>query len=269
VVLRRRRLPIDVAIVVPMYNEEAGARLCVERILAVLAAESGSCRLIVVDDGSTDATLSVLRATLAAGPDFDIVASPSNQGYGAALRTGAAHAAGLGATWVLFMDSDLTNPPEHIPRFLDAMTADVDVVKACRFPHGDAASVPFKRRMLTRAAAVLARSLGGGVHRDPTNGFRALRVVPYLELPLTERGFSVIMEEQYWARRAGLRGVDVPTTLSARADELRPSAFKYSRQQLWAYLRWPLRTASDRACSVYTQARGLGARSRDLVRPER
>jgi glycosyltransferase involved in cell wall biosynthesis len=258
-------LQLDLAVVVPMYNEEVGARRCVERILAVLEAVARSCRLIVVDDGSTDATLSMLRATLAEGFDFDIVSSPSNQGYGAALRTGAARAAGLGATWVLFMDSDLTNPPEHIPRFLDAMTGDVDVVKACRFPHGDEASVPFERRILTRAAAMVARSLGGGVHRDPTNGFRALRVAPYLELPLTERGFAVIMEEQYWSRRARLRGVDVPTTLSARTDDLRPSAFRYSRQQLWAYLRWPLRTAFDRTRGVYTQARGLGTRSRDLL----
>jgi dolichol-phosphate mannosyltransferase len=255
---------MDLAVVVPMYNEEAGARRCVECILAVLEAQSRPGRLIVVDDGSQDATLSVLRATMADGRDFDIVAASSNQGYGAALRAGAAHAARLDAAWVLFMDSDLTNPPEHIPRFMDAMTADVDVVRACRFPRGDA-GVTFKRRMLTRTAAIVARSLGGGVHRDPTNGFRAVRVAPYLQLPLTERGFAVIMEEQYWGRHAGLRGVDVPTTLSSRADGLRPSAFHYSRRQLWAYLRWPLRTAVERVRGAYAQARGLGARSRDLV----
>jgi glycosyltransferase involved in cell wall biosynthesis len=254
---------MDLAVVVPMYNEEAGARHCVERILGELEALPCSSRLVAVDDGSTDATLAILRAAVADGLDLDVVASPANQGYGGALRTGAARAAELGASWALFMDSDLTNPPEHIGRFLAAMGPDVDVVKACRFPHGDAGTVPLKRRAFARVAAVLARTLGGGPHRDPTNGYRAVRVDRYLELPLADRGFSVIMEEQYWARRVGLRGVDVPTTLSARATGLRPSSFQYSRQQLWAYLRWPLRTAADRLRGV---ARGP-ATLRDRRRP--
>ena len=50
---------------------------------------------------------------------MDVVAKERNEGYGAALRTGVtAHAESIGAEWVIFMDSDLTNPPEQIADFV-------------------------------------------------------------------------------------------------------------------------------------------------------
>jgi dolichol-phosphate mannosyltransferase len=246
-----------------MYNEEAGAERAVARIGEVLRERVPTARLVVVDDGSRDRTLERLRAARRAGLDFELVESPANQGYGGALRLGARRAAELGATWALFIDSDLTNPPEEIPTFRAAMTDDVDIVKACRYSGGARPDVPLKRRVFSRGGAITARLLGGGPHRDPTNGFRAVRLEPYLELPLQERGFSVILEELYWARRVGLRGVDVPSTLSSRPADLRSTSFHYTGRQLWAYLRWPLRTALERLGAGLWRARPADGRPAD------
>ena len=185
------------------------------------------------------------------GFDVDVVAKAHNAGYGAALRTGVERAHSVGAQWVLFMDSDLTNPPADILTLASGMAGAVDVVKACRYCNGGGmVGVPLGRRMFSRVGNVVARLLVGPPHRDPTNGFRAFRTDRYLELPVRDSGFSVILEELHHARRAGLRGVDVPSTLTSRAQDLRPTSFRYSPGQIWAYLRWPLRTALDRLGSM-------------------
>src|SRR5258706_16385756 len=65
-------------------------------------------------------------------------------------------------------------------------------------------------------------------------------------MPLTERGFAVIVEEMYHAQLAGVRGVDVTSVLTTRTAELRKSSFGYTPQVIWSYLQWALRTARSR-----------------------
>jgi dolichol-phosphate mannosyltransferase len=235
---------VKLAVVIPMYNEERGARTCVEAITAV-TREDPRLGLVVVDDGSADETVTRLREAQAAGLEFDLVEGGVNRGYGGAIGLGAKRAGELGAEWVLFMDSDLTNPPTEIARFVDAAAEEVDVVKASRFGGGGAmVGVPMKRRIFSVGGNVVARLLVGGPHRDVTNGFRAIRTARYLELELTERAFPVIVEEMYHARVRNWPGVDVPSVLTSRTEGT--SSFRYSRTTLWHYLRWPLKTAGVR-----------------------
>jgi len=79
-----------------------------------------------------------------------------------------------------------------------------------------------------------------------TNGFRAFHLDTYLDLPLTQNGFGVILEEMYWARVHKLRGASIPGVLTNRTNDLRPTSFRYSWKQIWQYLRWPLKTAAMR-----------------------
>ena len=230
-----------------MFNEEAGARRCIERVLESTRLISAPLTLLVVDDGSTDATMSILRKALSDGLEFVLVDGEVNRGYGAALRQGARRGAELGAEWVLFMDSDLTNPPEQISEFVKAADRRVDVIKACRYCRGGSTGdVPMNRVLVSRLGNVFARALMGIPHWDLTNGFRAFRVDTYLDLPLHERGFAVILEEMHFARVRSLRVGSITTKLSNRASDLRPTAFRYTARQLWAYLRWPIRTACVR-----------------------
>lgn len=237
---------MKLAVVIPMHNEEAGARQCIAAVTSVID-DLNDTALIVVDDGSSDATGDELEAAKADGFRFERVDAATNQGYGAALQLGARRAAELGAEWVLFMDSDLTNPPNQIPAFVAAMADDVDVIKACRFCRGGGMNgVPFRRQIFSRTGNVLARVLVGGPHRDLTNGFRAIRTDRYLAMPLTEHGFAVIVEEMYHGQGARLRGVDVPSVLTSRTAELRASSFGYTPKTIWTYLRWTLRAARNR-----------------------
>jgi len=237
---------VHLAIVIPMFNEEKGARRCVERVSAAVSTLTHT-GVIVVDDGSSDSTVQILHSTAAAGYRFELVEGGTNHGYGGALRLGAARAAELGAEWVVFMDSDLTNPPEQIGEFLAATSSELDVIKASRYcAGGSTGDVPFKRVLISRWGNLMARVLTGIRHSDLTNGFRAFRTAAYLDMPLQERGFAVILEEMYFARLHNLRVGSLPTSLTTRTNDLRPTAFRYSVGQLWSYLRWPVRTTALR-----------------------
>ncbi len=113
-----------------MYNEESGAELCVRQVSAALDALRNRSALIVVDDGSRDGTADALRRIAPEAPRLIVVRHDANRGYGAALRTAAREADARGFEYVLYMDSDLTNSPDDILRFVAHMQEGVDVIKA-------------------------------------------------------------------------------------------------------------------------------------------
>jgi dolichol-phosphate mannosyltransferase len=234
----------SLAVVVPMYNEEANAERCVVALEAAVAALDGRCGLIVVDDGSRDRTADILGELLRRGARFHLVPRPVNGGYGAALRSGAEEAGRQGYDYVLFMDSDLTNPPEHIRRFFPAMRRQVDVIKGCRYgPGGGSGDVPFKRYLISRLGNWLVRPLFCVGVPDATNGFRCLKTRVFLSMPLTERGFPIIMEEMYWAKRLGCVFANVATTLSDRPKGARGTSFSYKPGTFFKYFRYAWRAA--------------------------
>ena len=130
--------PSRVTVVVPAYNEEGTVATLLERVRAVDLGELGLTKeIVVVDDCSTDGTVAVLESR----PElYDrLVRHDVNQGKGAALRSGFAHATG---DVVVIQDADLEYRPEQYPRLLRPIVADVaDVVYGSRFRSGDAARV--------------------------------------------------------------------------------------------------------------------------------
>ena len=114
-----------VSVVVPLHDEAAGFRESLAAMLAALRALSTPFELIAVDDGSTDATWSIV--TDAARADASIRGLRLSRQFGkeAALCAGLASARGDVA---VTMDGDLQHPPEVIARMLDAWREGADVV---------------------------------------------------------------------------------------------------------------------------------------------
>jgi dolichol-phosphate mannosyltransferase len=230
------------AIVIPMFNEEEGAERCVIEVCRELRRLPHRSRLVVVDDGSSDGTAAILHHAAHTQPLLQVVAHPHNRGYGAALRTGVevAHAAGF--DYVLFMDSDLTNSPGDIPRFVDEMKRGADVVKATRYSGGGGIrGVPFSRWIISAVGNRVARMLFGLPIHDCTNGFRAVRTPLLMQMTLGESRFPVIMEELYWCRFLARTYAEVPVVLTSRRAEQRPTAFAYAPSVFWSYLKYPIR----------------------------
>ncbi len=118
------------SIVIPCYNERATLRTIVA---AVRTCGIPSIEIIIVDDCSTDGTTELLRTEIAPLVD-KVVYHERNQGKGAALRTGFAHATG---DFVIVQDADLEYDPKELPTLLEPLLQKkADVVFGSRFMSG-------------------------------------------------------------------------------------------------------------------------------------
>ena len=232
----------SLATVVPVYNEELGIERASNALVSVAEKYPGRCMVIAVDEGSSDASATVLTSLEQELELLQLCRHEANAGYGAALRTGAEKAADLGFEYVAFIDSDLTNPPEDLLKIGELASQGHTYIKASRFIFGGGmVSVPFWRQAVSHAGNGLGRRLFGTGVRDVTNGFRAVRTDVFLSWPLRERGFAIIVEELDWALRTGVEPVEFPTILMSRQEDQRGSAFAYSPSAIYSYLRYPTR----------------------------
>lgn len=231
----------SLAVVVPVYNEEAGIRRACEAIVEAMTEYRGRAGVVCVDDASTDASPSILSELAACYEMLQVCTHEHNGGYGAALRTGAKRAGAAGFEYVAFIDSDLTNPPEDLLKIGELASKGSLYIKGSRFSEGGGmSSVPLRRRMFSEIGNMIGRWLFGVQIPDVTNGFRAVRTDLFLSWPLQERGFPIIVEELDWAIRSGVEPVAFPTVLSVRDASQRASSFPYRPRVILTYLRYPL-----------------------------
>ena len=122
--------PVDVSVVVPVYDEEDVLPLLVERLRPVAESWGVTYEVLCVDDGSTDATPVVLQRIRREWPQVRVVRLRANAGHQAAISAGLARARGR---WVVTIDADLQDPPEVIGEMLAvARGQGVDVVYGVR-----------------------------------------------------------------------------------------------------------------------------------------
>ncbi|HKJ25712.1 MAG TPA: glycosyltransferase family 2 protein [Myxococcota bacterium] len=157
-----------VSVVVPLLDEEATVDELVDRTAAVLAERGAPFELVIVDDGSGDGTLARLREREAELPQLRVFSLTRNFGQAAALACGLFAARG---DVVVSMDGDLQNPPEEIPRLLDAIDKGAGVATARRAARYE----PFWRWLGSRAVHALARLLTGARIEDVGGQFKAYR----------------------------------------------------------------------------------------------
>ncbi|MFQ5743488.1 MAG: glycosyltransferase family 2 protein [Acidobacteriota bacterium] len=119
-----------VSVAVPLYNEEENLAELLHRLRGVLdAIPGGPHEMVLVNDGSTDRTRSMLEKEAAADPRMVVVSLSRNFGHQAALSAALDHVDG---DVTVVMDGDLQDPPEIIPRFLSQYQKGYDVVYAQR-----------------------------------------------------------------------------------------------------------------------------------------
>jgi len=192
------------AVVMPVYNESA-------TVGAVLDAvrENFDGWVVVVDDGSTDATSELV----AARSDVVLCMHGGNRGYGASLRTGFAAALELGATGVITMDCDGQHEPRHISEFCDRLdSCGTDIVSGSRYlpasAEGDTA--PADRRSVNERVTAMINAATGWTLTDAFCGFKAYTANALRAVAIDEPGYAMPLE--FWARahRAGLTVCEMP-----------------------------------------------------------
>jgi glycosyltransferase involved in cell wall biosynthesis len=159
------RLNNNLAVIIPAYNEA-------ERIASTIAdiRKFSNADIIVVNDGSTDNTVSEAKAAGAAVLDL-----PFNLGYGAALQTGLKYALKKGYEFTVQMDADGQHDPSAIQSLIKpVLDSEIDIALGSRFLSGGAYKSPFIRRVGMLFFAFIASIFTGKRVTDPTSGFQAL-----------------------------------------------------------------------------------------------
>ena len=192
---------------IPVFNEER----YVVRVLTEARRYSG--HILVIDDGSTDRTSTLLRAQ----SGIHLITHPDNRGYGQTLADAFDFARSHRYDWLLTMDCDEQHEPAYLPRFLEAAARDqADIISGTRYPDGHdhrADFVPADRREINRRITKLLNdTLGLGI-TDAFCGFKAYRVAALSNLRITVPGYAMPM--QFWVQvaRAGLRIEELPVRL--------------------------------------------------------
>lgn len=208
----------ELSIVVPAFNEEHGLAAVLTRVVAAgddvrrQNPEITGVEVIVVDDGSTDATAQVAASVAT----VTLLRHSANRGYGAALKTGFAGARG---DYLAFLDADATNPPEALPglvRTLVDRQADVVVGARVSDPGGGMPKIRALGNWL------FARLLSWVIETrvtDCASGIRVFRralLDDVLELP---DGFNFIVAMSTVTMQKGLRVVEVPTPYFSRVGQ--------------------------------------------------
>lgn len=155
------------SVVVPCHNEEAVLPMFVEHVLNVLDGALVDCELILIDDGSRDDTLSVMRRLHQAHDRVRYVSLSRNFGKESAMLAGLSYARGDA---VVIMDADLQHPPALLVDMLKLYEQGYDQVVARRTRDGDA----FHRTFLARLYYRLVNSVVEVKFEDGVGDFRLL-----------------------------------------------------------------------------------------------
>ncbi|HPD14969.1 MAG TPA: glycosyltransferase [Planctomycetota bacterium] len=208
---------VDLSIIAPMFNEEESIADTARRVREAMAGFAGSWELVMVDDGSTDASRARAEAEAARDPRVRVVGYTPNAGRGRALRTGFAAARGA---FVVSVDFDLSYEPSHILRMHEALrrAGGPDIVLASAYmPGGTSAGVPWKRLLPSRLGNWLLRFAWPERIYTSTCIVRGYRREALERLTLTEDGKDIHLEILSQAFERGLRIEEIPGHLRARA----------------------------------------------------
>lgn len=205
-----------VYVVLPAYNEARGLSAVLDDIRGVEWPDGEAYAVVVVDDGSTDATVPVCRSRWHDMP-LEVICHGRNLGQGAAVMTGLRHCllrCGSGDS-IVGMAANNTHPSSMMPEMVRVLGSGKDIVIASRYAHG---------RVCHRGADLMLRvafPISGA--RDYTCGYRAysseillsaLRV--YSDRLIEEKGFECTVELLVKLRAIGARVVEVPMERSDR-----------------------------------------------------
>lgn len=203
-------------IVIPAYNEQLRLPGSLERLREYLDRQGYGYEVLVVDNGSSDATPEVAAAAAEQWSQFRCI-SIAQRGKGIAVKTGALAAKG---ERLMFCDADLAMPVEEIARFLPPLER-AEVAIATREGAGSRrVGEPEYRHLMGRVFNLLVRLLAVPGFQDTQCGFKAFtRASAEAIFPrLTITGFGFDVELLYLARKYGLRVVEIPIVWYFQAD---------------------------------------------------
>ncbi|HUG85738.1 MAG TPA: polyprenol monophosphomannose synthase [Euzebya sp.] len=210
---------------------------------AVSGARAADVDVLVVDDGSTDATSAIVQRLASLDPGVNLLQRDTKMGLGTAYRDGFAWGMARGYDAFGEMDADLSHDPGDLPTLLAGL-AHADLVIGSRYVAGGGVEDwPVTRRLLSRGANTYVRLCTGLPVHDATAGFRFYRrsVIDAVDTSSsTADGYAFQIE---MALRTWLRGfviLEVPITFTERQEGVSKMSRAIVAEALWRVPRWGL-----------------------------
>jgi len=206
---------VQLSVVLPTYNERDNIVPLIERIRASLA--NVSHEVLVVDDASPDGTADAVEERFRDQPEVRVLRRRADErGLRTAIQEGLDQSMGEAVLW---MDCDLSMPPEKIPELYAALAAS-DVAIGSRYVAGgrDAREDVPLHRACSRLLNVFAQAVLGSAVLDYTSGFVCARRRVVQEVRLAGDYGEYCIDFLHRARKLGFRIVEVPYTNTARAS---------------------------------------------------
>ena len=239
-------------VVLPTYDERDNIGPISQAILEALPQAS----LLIVDDNSPDGTGQLADTLAAAEPRISVMHRPAKQGLGTAYREGFRWALERPETRaVVQMDADFSHDPASLPSLLAPLMADADLVLGTRYMRGGGTvGWPLRRRLISQAGTLFARTVLLLPYHDLTGGFKAWRRELLDQIRLREAnasGYGFQIETTWWAHRRGARIRQVPIMFRERVAGRSKMTGGIVREALVLVLRlrwqaiWPGGSAED------------------------
>jgi glycosyltransferase involved in cell wall biosynthesis len=230
----------SLSVVIPAFNEERTIVAVLDRVRAVSVVS----QIVVVDDCSSDATRALLhhyllaqrRTSTPSAPVLCVVHHATNQGKGAAIRTGLGHATG---DVVVIQDADLEYEPEQFSEMVELFAREnATVVYGSRF-RGRVIGMRFPNLVANKTLTFLANVLFGARITDEATCYKMFRRSVLADLPLRARRFDFCPEVTAKLLRRGHRIHEVPIRYRARTTkEGKKIRWTDGVQAIWAIIKY-------------------------------
>lgn len=222
------------SLVIPAYNEEKRLPASLDKILAWRETVPYDVEIVVVENGSTDATTAVAEAYAASHPHLRLL--HSTKGKGAAVRVGMLNGRG---DYLFICDSDLSMPIAEVEKFLPPQLTGYDVAIGSREAPGAVRyNEPIYRHIMGRVFNLIVRVLAIPGFQDTQCGFKMFRRETALNVFSRQRvtGWTFDVEALYLAIADGARVVEVPIHWYFNPDS-RVEAVRDTWNMFWDVLR--------------------------------
>mgnify|MGYP006267293167 CR=1 FL=1 len=193
-----------ISVVVPVYNEERRIQPTLERLSGYLNDNFKEFEIIVVDDGSSDGTVTLVKRLEKRLGDIRLIQYPANKGKGYAIKQGALFSRGA---LFLTCDADLSTPIEELDKLIPFIISGFDIAIGSRgLDESDiAVRQPWYREGMGRIFNLFVRSIVIGGIKDTQCGFKLFNGDIARDLFKKSRlnGFSFDAEILFLAKKAG------------------------------------------------------------------
>ncbi|MCS7219910.1 MAG: glycosyltransferase family 2 protein [Anaerolineae bacterium] len=243
------------SIVIPAYNEERRLPRTLERVFAYMKAKPYVTEVVVVDDGSTDGTASVVERMLPVYPNLRLIRN-DHRGKAYTVRTGVLAARGH---YVLFCDADLATPIEEWEKLAAHLEAGYDIAIGSREGAGAVRyDEPWYRHLMGRVFNLIVRIVAVGHFQDTQCGFKAFRYDVAQDL---FRRVRLYADDAPRVKGAAVTGFDVELLFLAikrgyRVKEV-PVEWHYGTETKVHPLRDSLRNLRDTLMVRWNDLRGV------------